>query len=60
MPLPMKEYLSISDRLRLEELLVKKYKMFSAICTDPQLKIKCDEVAAEHQNHYNSLFKLIN
>lgn len=60
MPLPQKEYISIADRIRLEELLVKKYKMFSISCTDKQLKIKCEQVAAEHQNHYNTLIKQLN
>lgn len=60
MPLPQKEYTSIADRLHTEEMLIKKYKMFSSICNDQQLKIKCEQVAAEHQNHYNTLIKLLN
>lgn len=60
MPLPIKEYMLIAEQLRLEELLIRKYKLFSSICTDKQLKIKCEQVAAEHQNHYNTLIKQLN
>lgn len=60
MPLPQKEYLSISEILRLEELFIKKYKMFHSICTDQQLKIKCEQIVAQHQNNYNNLIKQLN
>ena len=36
-------------------VLVKKYKMYGAQCCDPQLRMKCQQVAARHQNHYNTL-----
>lgn len=60
MPISQNEYLSISDKLHLEELLIKKYKMFCSICTDQQLKIKCEEIVAQHQNNYNNLMKQLN
>ncbi len=43
--LTTRELGSITDQLAHEQVLVKKYKM----------KIKCQQVAARHQNHYNTL-----
>lgn len=60
MSLPIKEYMSIADMARLEELLIKKYKLYSSICTDKQLKIKYEQVASEHQNHHDTLMKQLN
>ncbi len=60
MPLTTKELLGIEDQLNLELVLIKKYKLYSTICTDHQLKIKFEQVCAEHQNHYNRLLGQLN
>lgn len=52
-----KELSAIEDQLSAEQLLVKKYQMYSQNATDPQLKMKCEQVAAKHQNHFDRLLK---
>lgn len=58
--LTAKELASITDQLSHEQTLVKKYKMYAAQCGDPQLRVKCEQVAARHQNHYNTLLNQLN
>ena len=53
--LTTKELGSIQDQLVREQVVVKKYKMYASQCCDPQLRNKCEQVAARHQNHYNTL-----
>ncbi|MDL2234238.1 spore coat protein [Ruminococcaceae bacterium OttesenSCG-928-L11] len=53
--LTSKELTAIEDQLGIEENLVKKYKMYAGACQDPQLKTKCEEIAAKHQSHFNTL-----
>ena len=42
-----------------EELLTRKYRFYSLLFRDPQLKSKCTEAAADHANHCQSLLKLL-
>lgn len=58
--LTARELGSITDQLSQEQTLVKKYKMYAAQCGDPQLRVKCEQVAARHQNHYNTLLNRLN
>ncbi|HIZ54910.1 MAG TPA: spore coat protein [Firmicutes bacterium] len=58
--LTTKELSAIDDQLSLEETMIKKYKMFSQSCTDPQLKTKCEQIAAKHQEHYTRLLNQLN
>ena len=44
--LTTKELGSIQDQLVREQVLVKKYKMYAGQCCDPQLRNKCEQVAA--------------
>lgn len=53
--LTTRELGSLTDQLVREQVLVKKYKMYANQCCDPQLRTKCEQVAARHQNHYNTL-----
>ena len=39
--LSAKELSAIEDQLSMEQTMIKKYKMYSQACTDPQLKTKC-------------------
>ena len=55
MSLSSKELLALEDQLNYEQVLVKKYKSFAVQCTDPQLKTKCEQIAARHQDHFNRL-----
>ncbi len=58
--LTAKELDSLTGQLFHEQTLVKKYKLYASQCGDPQLRIKCEQVAARHQNHYNTLLNQLN
>ena len=60
MPLTAKELSAIEDQLNLEQILVKKYRLYAGTCADQQLKIKCEQIAAQHQDHYRSLLAQLN
>ena len=53
--LSAKELSAIEDLLTAEQCLVKKYKMYADQCTDPQIRTKCEQIAAKHQNHFTRL-----
>ena len=48
-----KELMAIEDQLNSEQLLIKKYKAYATMCSDPQIRTKFENYASEHQNHYN-------
>lgn len=50
-----KELSALEDQLNYEQMLVKKYRTFANACSDPQLRQKCEQVAARHQDHFNRL-----
>lgn len=50
-----KELTALEDQLNYEQTLVKKYHSFAGQCSDPQLKMKCEQVASRHQDHFNRL-----
>lgn len=60
MPLTIYELSALSKQLRLEQLLIKKYQLYANVATDTQLKLKCEQFAAEHQSHYNRLIGYLN
>ena len=57
MPLSAKELSAIEAQLENEQLLVQKYKLFASSCADPQLRAECEQVAAQHQEHFSQLFQ---
>ncbi|HEX2985828.1 MAG TPA: spore coat protein [Caproiciproducens sp.] len=59
MQLTEKELTAIEDQLSEEKLLVTKIRAYSQMCTDPQLKKKCDSIADKHQTHYNQLLSFL-
>ena len=50
-----KELSGIEDCLTEERILIQKYQMYASICPDAQIKQKCEQIAAKHQNHYDKL-----
>lgn len=58
--LTAKELMAIEDELNCEQLLVKKFKNYANMTQDPQIKAKCEQVAAQHQQHYNTLMGHLN
>ncbi len=50
-----RELQALSQQLQEEKALVETFKTYAQRCEDPQLRIKCEQVAAKHQEHYNKL-----
>lgn len=55
-----KELSCISDQLSQETVLVQKFKQYAQQCEDPELKTKCEQIASKHQEHFNTLFQILN
>ncbi len=59
MPITAKELTAIEDQLNGEKLLVTKLKAYAQMCSDQQLKQKCETMASKHQNHYDRLLSYL-
>ena len=59
MALTSKELTAIEDQLNSEKLLVAKCRMYAGMCSDPQLKQKCETIAGKHMAHYDALFSIL-
>lgn len=55
-----KEINALEEELGAEQLLIKKFKFMAQSTTDPQIKTKCEQIAAKHQNHYDRLLSKLN
>lgn len=53
------ELCMLDTQLKKEQILVEKYKNYALICKDPQLRTKCEQMAAQHQTHYKLLQELL-
>lgn len=58
--LTSKELSAIEDQLTMEQTLIKKYQLYATQTSDPQLKTKCEQISAKHQNHYTRLLSQLN
>lgn len=54
-----KELEAIEQQLKVMAVIIEKYKLFASQTSDAQLKASCEKLVAEHQNHCNSLLKLL-
>lgn len=54
-----KELSAIEDQLGYEQLLIKKYKNYASMCQDAQLKTTCEQLAAQHKNHYDTIMNYL-
>ena len=43
--LTAKELGALEDQLSAEQLLIKKYKYYAALATDPQINTQCEQIA---------------
>ena len=50
-----KELSAIEDQLSCEQQLIVKFRNFAAITQDPQIRSKCEQIASQHQKHYDKL-----
>lgn len=46
---------ALEDQLNSEQLLIKKFKSYATMTTDPQIKSTCENIAAQHKTHYDTL-----
>ena len=58
--LTAKELSALEDQLSAEQLLIKKYKTYATLSTDPQIKTQCEQIAGRHQNHFDRLMGFLN
>lgn len=52
-----KELSAINELLHGEELLVKKFQMLAQHSDDQEIKSKFENIANEHQSHFNMLYR---
>ncbi|WP_077534419.1 hypothetical protein [Massiliimalia massiliensis] len=57
--LTQQELHMLEQQLQYEQAMVRKYKFCYQFCNDPQLKIKCEQIAARHADHYMKLLDTI-
>lgn len=53
--LTSKELSAIEDQLNAEQMLIKKFKAYAQIATDPQVKTTCEQIATQHKQHFDTL-----
>lgn len=46
---------AIKEQLNLEKMLSERFKEYAIKSKDPELSQKCQQISAEHKNHYDSL-----
>lgn len=49
------ELKALEDQLNGEQLLIKKYKTYAQMASDPQIKTTCEQIAARHKTHFDTL-----
>lgn len=50
---------AIKEQLNLEKMLTKRFREYALMSKDPKLSEKCQQIAGEHKNHYDSLKKCL-
>lgn len=55
--LTSKELTGLEEQLNAESILIKKNQTYAELSSDPQIKSKCEQIAAKHQMHYNTLLQ---
>ena len=58
--LTAKELSAIQDTLSVEDNIIKKYRMYAQTTQDPQIRQKCQDIAAKHQQHFSTLMGHLN
>ena len=58
--LTTEELRAITDQLKAEQLLVKKFKSYALMSTDAQIKTQCVQIAGKHQHHFDRLLSYLN
>lgn len=53
--LTTEELKALDDQMSAEQILIKKFKSYSMMSNDPQIKSQCEQIANRHQNHFDRL-----
>jgi len=53
--LTAKEATALEDQLGMEQMLVAKYRGLATQCSDAVIKNKLEQIADQHQQHYNTI-----
>ncbi|MEG0978521.1 MAG: spore coat protein [Oscillospiraceae bacterium] len=51
--LTVEELHAIEEQLNFEQILVKKFRTYASMTSDPQIKTTCEQIAAQHKCHYD-------
>lgn len=54
------ELQSVTQALRAERELFLKYQNFAKVTGDPTVRGLCEQIAAQHKNHYDTLLQNLN
>lgn len=54
--LTAKELSAIEEQLKAEKLLITKNKAYAQLCDDPELRKKCEQMAAKHEDAYQHYY----
>jgi len=55
-----KELSALEDTLTSEQLMVKKYETYAMLSSDPQIRTQCEQIAKQHQSHFDRLMGYLN
>lgn len=59
MAITEKELTAIEDQLGNEQMMVTKFRAYSQMCSDQELKQKCECIAQKHQSHFDQLISFL-
>ena len=57
--LTAKELFAIEEQLKAEKLLITKNKAYAQLCEDPERRNKFEQMAAKHEDQYQTLLSLL-
>lgn len=55
-----KELSYVNDLLNAEQIAIKKYRDYSQNCNDQQIQQMCNQLASQHQKHFNQILQQLN
>ena len=53
------ELAAVRDALQAENRLIEKYKSFAEVTDDPTVRGLCEQIAAQHKTHYDTIFGVL-
>lgn len=53
------ELVAVRDALQVEQRLIQKYTGFAEMTDDPTVRGLCEQIAAQHKIHYDTIFRAL-